>query len=594
MTEKFDYPFDPNYLLRKKKSIRRKLIEKNNFLEKRIAILGGSTTAEVKDMLEIFLLNGGIKAIFYESEYNRYYEDAVFANAKLKEFAPDIIYLHTSGVNISRYPSFSESAEEVENLILVEMERFSNIWDCISAEYSCPIIQNNFELPYYRGLGSLDNYHINGRTRFISELNSRFSAQARQRQNMYINDINYLSAWFGLERWYEKIFWYSYKYAMNVEAIPFLSHGIASIMNAIFGQSKKCLVLDLDNTLWGGVIGDDGLNNIRIGKENPEAEAYCEFQQYVKNLKDRGVILAVCSKNDEKNAREGFAHPDSILCIDDFSDFCANWDPKYENIRNSAKKINIGLDSIVFVDDNPAERDAVRSQEPQVAVPELGNNVSKYINILDKSGFFEAISLSSDDLLRNDFYQNNVSRDAAKSRYENHDDFLYSLKMVAEIKQITPIYLNRATQLINKTNQFNLTGRRYAATEVDLISKSPNYIALYGRLQDKFGDNGLVSIMIAAIRGDDLHIDAWLMSCRVLGRNMEYAMFDRLVMQATEVGLKSIIGHYYKTEKNNIVSNLFRKMGFQCVVVGGLPSSCWRLDISEAYTCKNNLIEVIK
>ena len=380
---------------------------------------------------------------------------------------------------------------------------------------------------------------------------------------------------------------------MSIQAIPMLAHSIASIINAITGRSRKCLVLDLDNTLWGGVIGDDGLGGIRIGKETPISEAYTEFQQYVVALKDRGVILAVCSKNDEVNAREGFSHPDSVLALKDFSDFRANWEPKHENIREVAKYINIGIDSLVFADDNPVERDIVRAQEPQVAVPELGNNVAKYIDVLDKSGLFEAISLSSDDLQRSSYYSANAARESIQASYENYGDFLCSLKMTAEIKLVTPVYIERVTQLINKTNQFNVTTQRYTQAEVDIIAADSRYIPLYGRLQDKFGDNGLISVMIGMIQGDKLILDVWLMSCRVLKRGMEAAMLDQMVAVAHSREIKSIIGYYYPTAKNSMVSNLFEDMGFQQLTMHESKATSWELNIEE-YVPKNIFIEVCK
>jgi FkbH-like protein len=593
MANPLNYPFDANTLLRKKRAIRRELLQGSNFLDKNIAILGGSTTAEIRDMLELFLLHGGIRPKFYESEYNRYYEDIMFPNKELEQFAPDIVYIHTSSVNIKRLPSVRESDSEVDMLLTAEIDRYRAIWDKINTAYSCPIIQNNFELPHYRGLGNLDSYDIHGRSRFIAELNLRFSEQARERQSLYLNDINYLSAWFGLERWHDRVFWYSYKYAMSYEAIPLLADSIASIIKAIYGKTRKCLALDLDNTLWGGVIGDDGLNGIRIGKETPEAEAYTEFQQYVKGLKERGIILAVCSKNDEVNAREGFTHPDSVLSVEDFSAFRTNWEPKHENIRGIARSLNIGIDSLVFADDNPVEREIVRAHEPQVAVPELGNNVAKYIDILDKTGYFETVSLSSDDLMRSSFYAANADREDLQGRFENYDDFLRSLEMVAEIKPFMPVYLDRITQLTNKTNQFNVTTRRYTAAEIEGIAADiKGYITLYGRLVDKFGDNGLVSVMIGAVQGSDLHIDLWLMSCRVIKRGMEAAMFDQLAMEAKGKGIRTIYGYYFPTPKNGMVRGLFEEMGFNKVEHKENGDTVWRFDVPHGYNNKNLFIKV--
>lgn len=587
MTNYFTYPLNTTGLLRKKRAIRRDLSNRKDLDEKRIAILGGSTTAEVRDMLELFLLHAGIRPVFYESEYNRYFEDVMFPESGLKDFRPEIIYIHTTNLNIRRFPALNESCEAIEELLAGEMNRFSGLWERIERDYGCPVIQNNFELPHYRILGNLDAYDTHGRTAFIGMLNYRFAGEAEKRKNLHLNDINYLSAWFGLERWHDRLFWYSYKYAMNYEAIPLLADSVASIIRGICGKAKKCLVLDLDNTLWGGVIGDDGLQGIRIGKETPEAEAYTEFQRYVRELKERGVLLAVCSKNDETNAREGFAHPDSILSADDFAAFTANWNPKHENIRDIAYMLNIGIDSLVFADDNPVEREIVRAQLAEVTVPELGSDIVKYIDILDKTGLFETVSLSADDLQRNMFYVANTERAKQQEQFASYDEFLRSLKMVAEIAPFSPIYLDRITQLTNKTNQFNLTTRRYTLSEIQAMADDDSYITLYGKLRDKFGDNGLVSVIAGIKKENELHIDLWLMSCRVLKRGMETAMLDALVARARKCGLKAIVGYYFPTAKNGMVKNLFHEMGFR-----KLQENSWHLDISGNYTSKNPFIEI--
>lgn len=591
-TMKFSYPADANYLLRKKRAIRKQLVVKPDLLEIRVAILGGSTTAEVKDILELYLLNDGFRPVFYESGFNRYYEDVAFSKPALKEFNPDVFYIHTTSANISKFPSLHSSSDVVDRLIAEEVARFSEIWDLISKTHSCAIIQNNFELPHFRTCGNLDNYAAYGRSRFTNELNFRFAEEASRRPYLYLNDINYLSSWFGLERWYDRFFWYSYKYAMNIEAIPLLTGSVSAIINAIYGRSKKCLVLDLDNTLWGGVIGEDGIDGIRIGMEMPESEAYTDFQNYVKGLKDRGVILAVCSKNDQASAIQGFSHPDSILSAADFADFRANWEPKHENIRNIAQALNIGLDSVVFADDNPVERDIVRSQEPEVAVLELGENVAKYIDVLDKSGYFESVALAPDDLARTAFYVQNASRQEAQLRFSDYGDFLRSLQMKARIEPFSTPYLERIVQLINKTNQFNLTTKRYTIGEIQSLAEDSDYITLCGRLRDKFGDNGLVSVMIGRVEGSELRLEVWLMSCRVFQRGLELAMLDQFVLHAQRRGLKSILGRYVPTAKNGIVSELFSEMGFEYLSTDSDHSTSWRLDITSGYSPKNRSIEV--
>lgn len=591
MLEKLNYPFDTVTILRKKKQLKETLLKKGgkNIIEKNIAILGGSTTSEIKNILELFLLKNGIKPTFYESEYNKYYEDALFGTDELKKFNPDIIYIHTTNKNITHYPSLMDTTEDVEHLLSEEIEKYNSIWNALQ-NYGCAIIQNNFELPLNRILGNLDFSDIHGETNFITRLNHSFAKSAREIKNLYINDINYISSFMGLDKWFDESLWYSSKYALSYEAIPTLTYNLGNIINAIFGKSKKCLVLDLDNTCWGGVIGDDGLDGIIIGTETALGEAYTAFQTYIKMLKLRGVTLAICSKNDFQNAKEGFSHPESILSFDDFTAFKANWDPKHQNIIEIAKEINIGIDSLVFIDDNPVERDIVTSQVPDVTVPNVGNDIINFIEYLDKGGYFEIISLSDDDLNRNRYYEDNKKRLNEQSTYKNYDEFLCSLDMKAEISTFSSVYLERITQLINKTNQFNLTTKRYTYGEVEKVMTNDNYVKLYGKLTDKYGDNGLISIIIALIEGRVCYIELWLMSCRVLKRDMEFAMLDSLVDICKERGVTELVGYYYKTAKNNMVSNLFETFGFILVEQNG-NDSVWKLSI-ENYEHKNKFIEI--
>ncbi len=584
-----NYPIDHRVLLRKKSSIKKRLLENKNLIEKRVAILGGSTTAEIKNTLELFLLDRGIRPIFYESDYSKYYEDALFGSPNLEQFKPDIIYIHTTVVNITNFPKMSDSEEKIRALLNSEIDRYKSIWSAL-LKYDCAIIQNNFDYPIDRDLGNMDNYDIHGRIHYLNQLNLAFAENARDIKSLYINDINYLSSYIGLTRWFDRRLWYQAKYAVSLEAIPELSFNLAKIISAIFGKTKKCIVLDLDNTCWGGVIGDDGLDGIQIGKETAVAEAYSAFQEYIKRLKERGITLAVCSKNDFNNAKEGFSHPDSILKYEDFTSFKANWEPKYQNIVEIADEINIGLDSIVFIDDNPAERDIVSSQIPSVEVPDIGSDVVNFIDYIDKNGYFEPVTLSMEDINRNRYYEDNKKRLIEQSFYDSYDDFLHSLNMVAEIKPFSSIYLDRITQLTNKTNQFNLTTQRYTDAEIKHFASDDNYITLYGRLIDKYGDNGLISVVIGRIDGNVCHIELWLMSCRVLKRGMEFAMLDRLVQECKKRDIQEIIGYYLKTEKNSMVSNLYGEFGFELLEKSDNRTT-WSLDIS-SYTNKNIFIEV--
>lgn len=577
-------------ILRKRLTLKNELVRQTNLVQTRIAILGGSTTAEVKSTLELFLLAQGIQPVFYESGYNRYWEDVVFENPDLWNFKPDIVLIHTTWHNVSQFPEPLEAPAEVEARVRREMARFESMWERLHTGLGALIIQNNFDLPRLRPLGNLEASESFGRVNFLLRLNSEFAGYARNHSRFLLNDILYLSAQVGLTAWFDDSYWYNFHTALSPAATVALARNVAAIVKSVYGKSKKCLVLDLDNTLWGGVIGDDGLQNLILGRDHPLGEAFVNFQQYVKDLRRRGVILAACSKNDAENAKEGFAHPDSVLRLEDFSAFKANWDPKPENIRKIAEELNIGLDSMVFVDDNPAERALVAEQLPEVAVPDVGSDVSCFAEILEHERFFEVDKLVQDDVNRSGYYSSNAQRSDYEAGFRNYGEFLASLEMIAEIGPFIPVYLERVTQLINKTNQFNLTTRRYTSAEVEAIAQDPAFITLYGRLADKFGDNGLVSVLVGRVYGETVELDLWLMSCRVLKREMELAMFDALVEQCHARGVRKIVGAYIPSKKNSMVAGHYSSLGFNRVEGTSGGGELWQFDMSRPYSAQTRYI----
>ncbi len=578
-------------LLRQRKSLYRDLQQRPNLLKVRIAIVGGSTTNEVADLLELLLLDQGIQPIFYQSEYNQYFEDTVIDPSRIVKFQPDVVYIFTSSVNIQNFPPFDASESDLSDCVSAEKMRFAAIWESLRERIGCVVIQNNFELTAYRLLGNLDCTSPGGYVRFINCLNAELAQEASLRPMLSINDLNSIAAMIGLSRFHDVKRWFSYKLISTPQGSLAIAKSVAAIIGSNYGRSRKCLVLDLDNTLWGGVIGDDGPDKIKIGKETAEAEAFTAFQQYCLRLRDRGIILAACSKNSEEIAKKGFEHPDSVLKLNHFSCFKANWDPKHENIKAIADELNIGLDSLVFVDDDPAEREIVSAQLPMVAVPDIGNDVATFISILEEGCYFEPTTLSSEDLKRADQYESNAHRSLQQSRFATYEEYLDSLDMNAEIAPFKTVYLERITQLINKTNQFNLTTRRYTFPEVERIASDPNYITLYGKLIDKFGDNGLVSVIIGRQKSQSLHIDLWLMSCRVLKRDMELAMVDSLVAACLQHDIKTIYGYYIRTERNDIVCGHYAKLGFEPAGEDEHNQSVWKLELTDAYVPRNKHIK---
>lgn len=588
--KELEYPFDANYIIANKRRIYRELEKmSSNMLTVKIAILGGSTTSNIKLILELFLMNYGIKPDFYESEYNKYFEDAMFPNKCLETFAPDIIYICTSIHNIQNFPKISDTTESIDKLLSDEVKKYEQIWDRLEKVYNCAIIQNNFELPFYRLLGNRDSYDIHGAVNYITRLNMAFYQYAQTHEQFHICDLNYLASDYGLRKWSDPFYWYMYKYAVAVPAIPYLSFAVANIVKSLLGKNKKGFVCDLDNTLWGGVIGEDGVHGLTLGLEEPEGQAYFAFQNYIKAHKQLGIVLSINSKNDMENALAGLNHPDSVLKKEDFMCIKANWNPKDENYKEIAKELNLLPESLVFLDDNPAERHIVTSQISGVKAPEL-TDIAHYVEIIDRSGYFETTNFSEEDRKRTVMYEENMKRIQSEAAFSDYGEYLSSLDMRAIIRPFEPTYTARIAQLTNKSNQFNLTTRRYMQSEIEDISNDSAYITLYGKLTDRFGDNGVVALIIGHIIDEECHIDLWLMSCRVLKRDMELAMMDVLVKQCKLRGIVAVVGYYYPTAKNHMVENFYHMLGFSKIEDMQNKGTKWRFDLTDLYEQKNHYI----
>ncbi len=585
-----EYPSDPGLFMLRRLRLKKELrAAESKRMVKKIAVLGGSTTADIVSALEIFLIYQGIEPRFYESEYNRFYEDVMFDNPALKEFKPDLIIIHTSCRNLINLPSLRDTQAEAEAKLEAEFERFKSLWEKIFADYGCPIIQNNFEQPPLRLMGNRDFWDFRGIGNFILNLNQKLAYYAQEHPNFYVNDLSYTAARYGLDKWHDASVWYLYKYCCALDAIPFIAHSLALIIKSLYGKNKKGFALDLDNTLWGGVVGDDGPDNLKIGKETAQGEIFSGFQQYLKAHEDLGIILNINSKNEKANALSGLNHPASVLKPSDFIVIKANWEPKSQNLVNMAEELSLLPESLVFVDDNPAEREIVRQQVPNACVPEL-SLPENFIKEIDRCGFFEVTNFSEDDLNRSQMYKANAGRAQARQAFTDYDDYLRSLEMSAEIKPFAPFYMERIAQLSNKTNQFNLTTRRYTQSQIEAAAAAPDKICLYGRLTDKFGDYGVVSGIIGQKDGSNLDIELFLMSCRVLKRGMEQAMFDTLVKKARNLGITTVTGYYFKTPKNGMVATLYRDLGFSLKEQRG-DDSVWLLDLKD-YQPRQDIIAV--
>jgi FkbH-like protein len=542
----------------------------------KIAILGSSTTHQLVDLIDLYLQAGRITAEFYEAEYGTLHQEFFDSSSGLHRFRPDFVLIVVSWRDLKERPAMNDGAEEVRRRVQAEVSGWSALWRIARSELGAQVIQSNFAAPPWRVMGNLDSRHPAGFSRFISLVNIALAEAAPA--EVTLHDVDQLSAASGRWEWGDERFYHQAKLPCSPEYLGDYAHSLASLVLAQLGAGKKCLVLDLDNTLWGGVIGDDGLGGIRLGQGEPESEAFVAFQRYVKALGARGVILAVCSKNTDAVAREVFEkHTEMVLRMEDISCFMANWDDKATNLGRIAEQLNIGLNSLVFFDDNPAERSIVRQLRPEVAVPEVPSDPAYYIRALDRQRYFEALTISAEDLKRTEFYRADSQRQALGSSAKDLDAFLQSLEMVARIEPVDAATLERTVQLIGRSNQFNLTTRRYSNADILNFTQNSNWLTRTITLRDRFGDNGLISVLLAKTESDCLVIDTWLMSCRVLKRGVERVLLNCIVEQAKERGLKRIVGEYIPTQKNGLVRDHYESLGFTQIDGESGETTRWQL-----------------
>ena len=437
-------------------------------------------------------------------------------------------------------------------------------------------------LPSERAFGNYELKVANSVGSIFTEINYRLAVKARETKNVLLNDVDFLAASVGRAEWLDARMWNMAKTPCRLEHMPLLAQSLLDTVFAASGLITKCVVLDLDNTLWGGVIGDDGLEGIALG-EFDEGEAFVAFQKFILELKRRGVILAVVSKNEHANAVLPFReHPHMALKEEDIAVFVANWDNKADNIRLVQKTLNIGFNSLVFLDDNPFERNIVREFLPEVVVPELPEDPSLFLQTLAGLNLFETASFSEADRQRAGQYREEARRELTKTQFTNINDYLTSLAMEIRLERFNAFNLPRIAQLIQRSNQFNLMTRRYGEAACEAMMKDTSLAPLTLRLADKFGDYGLISVVILKHAGDDLEIDEYLMSCRVLQRGVESFAMNNIFAYAARLGAKRVVGHYIPTAKNDMVKGFLKSFGFEKIADGDGGASQWALAV-DAY-----------
>jgi FkbH-like protein len=544
---------------------------------KKLAILGGATTQFLVPLVKLFALRRGVRLEVYEAEFGLFEQEIWSDSPTLRAFGPDVILFHICTQNAA----FGYTEPDPAQALQAAVDRFVSLYRTAAERFGCVVLADNFVTGIERPYGSLDVVIDGTRNSLLRAANAAI-ARSLPRQ-VFIHDVEMLSAILGKQRWYDPRLYNSAKCAISFECQPHYADSVSAALGALFGRSKKCLILDLDNTLWGGVIGDDGLGGISLGPGVPAGEAFAEFQAYVKTLKERGVLLAVASKNEPATALQPFReHPDTVLREADFSCFVANWEPKDGNIRHIAKQLNIGLDSVVFFDDNPAERQLVGTSLPQVAVHNVPQDPSLFVQSLDAAQWFETLTVTDEDRKRSDFFQKQGARELLEKSTANYDEYLQHLQMTATIEPVSESNLDRTTQLINKTNQFNLTTLRVTESEVREFGSSSDYYTATTRLADKFGDNGLISVVVGRIDAADresLRVDLWLMSCRVLKRGVEILDMEQLLAFCRQRGVRRVLGRYVPTAKNKLVESHYQALGFEQVESAG-PATEWVYDVA--------------
>jgi FkbH-like protein len=550
----------------------------------RVAVAGSYNTAQLVPMLRLAGLRAGIDLELHEGGFDQYQHDLLEPGSELYRFEPDYVILavHDGALRLPRYTD--RPAEAVES----ELERWRGLWRAATERAGARVVQYGFAVPPRDEFGHLGARLPGTRASLIRALNASLGAAAGT--ECLLVDCDRLAAALGKDRWFDARYWHLAKQAVALDALPALALHTAAVLAGDLGLSRKCIAVDLDNTLWGGVVGEEGLAGIRLG-QGADGEAFVAFQETLLALRRRGILLAVCSKNNPEDAREVFErHPDMRLSLDDLACFDASWSTKVESLRRIAGELGIGVDSLVFVDDNPAERELVRQALPEVDVLTLPQDPALYAQTLLSYPFLETTSFGDEDARRTDLYR--ARREAAELAADlDVDTFLRRLEMTAEVAPVDDFHLPRVAQLIGKTNQFNLTTRRHDLGVVRAFVDDPATACLYLKLRDRYADHGLVGVAIASKDGDVLDIDTFLLSCRVIGRTAERTLLAALGAEAARLGCSALRGTYVPSAKNEVVRETYGSQGFE-LLEDADGTTTWLYDLAAQGPIENELIAV--
>ena len=542
----------------------------------RVALLGDSATQFLAQALRGAGFDARLDLQVWEADFNQIERQVFDPGAELYQHQPQIIILFYSTHKLLGQYNKLDPAHQA-NFGQNHLSKLQEIYQTISSQLNSQVILFNYAESTDSVFGHFSNKVASSFPFQIRQLNTRLMEWASQEPGLFIFDLALIQAQIGKVQLFHPAVYVNTEMVISPDALPNVAIQLVQLIGAMNGQSKKCVILDLDNTTWGGIIGDDGLENIQIGALGI-GKAFTEFQYWVKKLKNRGIIVAVCSKNTDSVAREPFEkHPDMVLRLEDIAVFVANWENKADNIRHIQQVLNIGFDSMVFLDDNPFERNLVRENLPDVTVPELPEDPAEYLEYLYSLNLFETISYSEEDAERTKQYQVEAQRANMQQRFTNEQEFLESLQMVSVVEPINNFNTPRVAQLSQRSNQFNLRTVRYTEADIARIGTDPDFASFTFTLSDKFGDNGLICVVLLKKESEKtLFIDTWFMSCRVLKRTMENFVINTLVNYAKEQGFEELIGEYIPTAKNAMVQEHYPGLSF---IEDG--TNRWKLRVAE-------------
>lgn len=527
-----------------------------------LAVLGDCATQHLATALRGYGVSAGMRLNVFDADYDQIDAQVMAPDSELYRFAPQGVLLQMCTEKLQE--AFYDRPPEARASFAEDTyARIRQIWSRIGSRIPATVLQCNFPLIDDGVFGQFGNKTEQSFLFQQRKLNYLLMQGCQEAKNTFLIDLDALQTALGRSTFADPKLYYVAKMPISLAALPAAAKLVVDVVRSLQGAVKKCLVLDLDNTLWGGVIGDDGLSGIQIG-ELGTGHAFSDFQKWLKELKNRGILLTVCSKNNEDTAKEPFEkHPEMVLRLEDFSMFVANWEDKARNIRTIQQALNIGMDSMVFLDDNPFERELVRTMIPEITVPELPEDPALYLQYLRGLDLFETASYSREDAGRTEQYREKAQRAAFEAAFQSYDDYLEALQMRASAAAFDPFHYPRIAQLTQRSNQFNLRTVRYTEAEIEALAQDDSRIGLYFTLKDKFGDHGLISVAVLEKQPEDtLFISEWLMSCRVLKRGMEEFIVDKILSVAAQQGFRRVVGEYIPTPKNAMVKDLYEQLGF--------------------------------